>query len=167
MKRKYSSCSEEESTDETWEPEGSDDDEVVAEPRPVIQTRSSGPAVKPADTSSIDAAMDAVDKVVDDESDLSSDTEEDDEEDDEESGEEEEEEDEDSEEDDYSDDDSFVTSNEDADNTEERDEAVASYSRVFDGDDECELDPYEEAEPRDVAEEDLSIGGYLVGSGEM
>ena len=169
MKRKCISSDEEESSDDTWQPESSQEpgDEVpVSNP---IHTRSRGPAERPSDLTSIDTAMDAVDKVVDAESDLSSDTESEDEDEDE-SCEEEEEEEESDEEEDYSDDDSFVTSNEDADR-EERDEVVKSYAQVFNEDEEV----YEECadhydadyEPQTVAEEDLSIGGFVVGSGDM
>jgi hypothetical protein len=158
-KRKYSSCSEEETSDDLWQPETSDE-EPCDGGREAIQTRSRGTVVKPVDNAPIDAAMDKVDTVVDNESDLSSDTDEDCSDDErsgsEEGGEEEEESDED---DDYSDDDSFVTSNEDADRGE-RDEVLESYCNVFDAD--------EEHYPEAV--EDVSIGGPAItgyGSGDM
>lgn len=167
MKRKHNE-SDDETSDDTWVPESSQEPEAPAEPPRLIHTRSRGAVERPTDTTPIDTVMDAADKVVDNESDLSSDTEEDDEEDDDSFDSCEEEEDESEEEDDYSDDDSFVTSNEDPDR-EERDEIITSYSRVF-GDDEEEEEEDIPQYPDEVApqlEEDLSIGGYLVGSGDM
>jgi hypothetical protein len=148
-KRKCSGCCDEGSSDDLWQPEDTSDEEPC-EARDLIQTRSRGSVVRPADTTPIDAAMDKADTVVDNESDLSSDTEEDSSDDEEQSGSEEDEEEE-SDEDDYSDDDSFVTSNEDADRGD-RDDVLESYSSVFDADEEYNPEP----------SEDPSIGGPAI-----
>ena len=178
-KKHEDSCRDEESSeDETWAPgDDTSSEEEIPEPTATttVRTRSRGPAEP---VTSADAVMDAADKDVDNESDLSSDTEEDSDEDEEESsGEEEEEEEESDEESEYSDDDSFVTSNEDAD-LEEREEIMRSYSKVFDEQGYEEEDEEEQinvigdsgTESLLVArppEEDLSVGGYVAGTGEM
>lgn len=197
MKRKFkyesnSSDGESSSDDETWSPGSSyssspsssslqeEEGEVkpTAQQAPSIRTRSRGPVERPSEQAN--SAMDTADAVVDNESDLSSDTEEEEEEEESYDEEEEEEESEDDEEEDYSDDDSFVTSNEDADR-EERDEVVRSYGKVFNGsggEEEEEPEVNHSGEegfvdghfiPTQAPEEDLSIGGYVVGTegGEM
>ena len=182
MKRKYEkeeSSNDDETSDETWTP-GSccsqQSESPVATPTGV-RTRSRGPVERPP-AAQADAAMDLADGVVDDESDLSSDTESDEEEGDDEDSSGEEEEEEESEEDDYSDDDSFVTSNEDVDRGD-RDEVIKSYRKVFEeGDDESEYDDACDEVEDDVVvgdeaflnqppEVDLSVGGYVAGTGEM
>jgi hypothetical protein len=167
LKRKYEES--EEDSDESWTP--SSCSQPGSPPKvAAVSTRSRGPAVK-ADPKLIDAALDTADEAVNHESDLSSDTEDEEEE---ESGEEEEEE-EDESEDDYSDDDSFVTSNEDAER-DEKEEVVRSYSNIFDeeGYEEEDVDDTaimdEDTEISSIAQPaqvDLSIGGYVAGTGDM
>lgn len=169
LKRKHEGS--EEDSDESWTP--SSNSQPCSPPKAMaVSTRSRGPVVK-ADSKLIDTALDTADEAVNHESDLSSDTE--DEEEDSGEEEEEEEDEEDDSEDDYSDDDSFVTSNEDAER-DEKEEVVRSYSDIFNE------EGYEEEDVDDTtilgddavmsslaqpAQVDLSIGGYVAGTGEM
>ena len=107
-KLKFDSASDESSDDSSWAPSSDEDEAEVIDDQCV--TRSKGKAPPTGDD--VNTVMDQVDEEVDNESDLSSDTEEESEEDDEE--EDDDEEDDDEEDDEYSDDDSFVSSNESA-----------------------------------------------------